>query len=129
MSTSRLFQTALGMAKRQRATSNSLSNSAHGQRHYSSAVLTTRLPVPTTSRLGARAVQTGTPADLKNDDRPKSTKGLKPKILDQNPPVGEEQSEEVRKHNEDMANRAERSAEQISNEDAPKDSEPAMNEK
>jgi hypothetical protein len=58
------------------------------------------------------------------EDRPKSTKGLKPKILDENPPKEEEQSEDVRKHNEDLANRAERATEGVETKDAYKDKEP-----
>ena len=69
------------------------------------------------------------PRSAEKTEQKKSTEGLKPKILDQNPPAGEEQNEEVRKHNEEMARRAEKSVEQIDNEDAPKDSEGAINKK
>jgi hypothetical protein len=47
-----------------------------------------------------------TPSPLsgeKAEDRPKSTKGLKPKILDEKLPV---ETEDVRKHNEELSHRA-----------------------
>jgi hypothetical protein len=60
---------------------------------------------------------------LARDDRPKSTKGLKPKILSENPPPLEEQSEEVKQHNKEMDERAERAETKIGVEDAYKDKE------
>ena len=49
------------------------------------------------------------------------SKGAQPKILNENPPSKENESEDVKKHNEDMANRTERAHEQVSNDDAKKD--------
>ena len=61
---------------------------------------------------------------LARDDRPKSTKGLKPKILNENPPTDPaEQSEEVKQHNREMDERAERANAKIENKDAHKDKE------
>jgi hypothetical protein len=60
---------------------------------------------------------------LARDDRPKSTKGLKPKILSENPPPLEEQSEEVKQHNREMDERTDRAAAKIAVEDAYKDKE------
>ena len=37
--------------------------------------------------------------------------------------MGKEQSEEVRRHNEEMEDRADRAHEQVENQDAPKDKE------
>jgi len=59
------------------------------------------------------------------EDRPKSTKGLQPKILNENPPTDDKQNNDVKKHNQEMSSRAERSIETIENEDAPKDKKPA----
>jgi hypothetical protein len=56
--------------------------------------------------------------------KPTSTKGLKPKILDESPPVGDEQSEDVKRHNREMQERADRAYAQIENQDAPKDKKP-----
>jgi len=53
--------------------------------------------------------------------RPKTTKGLSPKILSESPPRAEDEPEDVKEHNRDMENRAERPHEQISNDDAEKD--------
>jgi hypothetical protein len=55
---------------------------------------------------------------------PTSTKGLKPKILDESPPVGDEQSEEVKQHNREMEQRADRAYARVENRDAPKDKKP-----
>ncbi|RMZ71655.1 conserved serine-rich [Pyrenophora seminiperda CCB06] len=60
-----------------------------------------------------------------NEPSPSEVKGAKPKILNENPPAAGEESEEVRKHNEDMSNRAEQAHERVSNEDAEKDKVPA----
>jgi hypothetical protein len=56
--------------------------------------------------------------------KPTSTKGLKPKILDESPPVGDEQSEDVKQHNREMDQRADRAHARIENKDAPKDKMP-----
>jgi len=45
-------------------------------------------------------------------------KKAEPKILNENPPSKEEESEDVRRHNEDMDKRAEQAHEKVSNEDA-----------
>jgi hypothetical protein len=60
-------------------------------------------------------------ADQKMESKPRTTEGLKPKILDESPPAKEEESEDVRKHNEDMGKRHEKAHEQIPNEAAEKD--------
>lgn len=46
-----------------------------------------------------------------------------PKILNENPPAGKEQSGDVKRHNEEMENRAEQAHEKAGNEDAPGDKE------
>jgi len=57
----------------------------------------------------------------RREDRPKSTEGHQPKILNENPPNSEEESADVKKHNDDMASRADRPAAGVKNEDAQKD--------
>lgn len=52
----------------------------------------------------------------------KSVNGARPKILNANPPATE--SEEVKQHNKEMEQRAEKAYEQVSNEDAEKDKVP-----
>jgi hypothetical protein len=52
----------------------------------------------------------------------KSVKGAQPKILNANPPATD--SEEVKQHNKEMDQRAEKAHEQVSNEDAEKDKVP-----
>lgn len=52
----------------------------------------------------------------------KSVNGAQPKILNANPPATE--SEEVKQHNREMDQRAEKAHEQVSNEDAEKDKVP-----
>lgn len=56
-----------------------------------------------------------------NDGASKSKKGAQPKILNENPPSKEEESEDVKQHNKDMENRTEKAHEQVSNEDAKND--------
>jgi hypothetical protein len=53
----------------------------------------------------------------------KGVKGAQPKILNENPPS--EDSPDVKAHNKEMENRAERAHEQVSNADAEKDKVPA----
>jgi len=55
------------------------------------------------------------------DSRPKSTKGLSPKILNDSPPPEDKAPEDVKKHNEELRHRAERAHEKVSNGDAEKD--------
>lgn len=50
-------------------------------------------------------------------DRPKSTEGLKPKILDEKAPGGDEVGNDVKKHNEDMEKRSDKAHEQIDGEE------------
>jgi hypothetical protein len=50
---------------------------------------------------------------ISREDRPKSTKGLSPKILTDNPPKAEDQPEDVKKHNKEMAERADKANAQI----------------
>jgi hypothetical protein len=57
------------------------------------------------------------------EDHPKSTKGLHPTILNENPPPVEKQSEDVKQHNREMDERAERAAARVKVEDAHKDKE------
>lgn len=52
-----------------------------------------------------------------------SKKGAQPKILNENPPA-KDANEDVKRHNEDMDKRAEKSHEQVSNEDAKNDKVP-----
>lgn len=52
----------------------------------------------------------------------KSVNGAQPKILNENPPATD--SEEVKQHNKEMDQRAEKAHEQVSNEDADKDKVP-----
>lgn len=56
-----------------------------------------------------------------NKPKPDEVKGAEPKILNENPPSGEEQNEDVKKHNKEMGNRAEQAHAKVSNEDAEKD--------
>ncbi|KAH7380044.1 hypothetical protein BKA66DRAFT_465589 [Pyrenochaeta sp. MPI-SDFR-AT-0127] len=56
-----------------------------------------------------------------NKPKPSEVEGAKPKILNENPPSGEEQSHDVKKHNKEMSNRAEQAHAKVSNEDAEKD--------
>jgi len=58
---------------------------------------------------------------LKAKDRPKSTEGLSPKILNESPPKDHEASEDVKKHNRELEGRKDRAHEGVSNEDAVKD--------
>jgi hypothetical protein len=53
--------------------------------------------------------------------KPKSTEGLQPKILNESPPTSEEESDDVKKHNEEFTQRAERAHEGVENKDAEKD--------
>ncbi|KAF2665549.1 hypothetical protein BT63DRAFT_68261 [Microthyrium microscopicum] len=53
-----------------------------------------------------------------SEDRPKSAKGLKPKILNADPPGEEQQDEATKKHNREMENRAEKPTEQIESDDS-----------
>jgi len=50
------------------------------------------------------------------ESHPKDTKGLKPTILNESPPAPEDESEDVKKHNEDMAKRHDKPHEQINEE-------------
>lgn len=58
---------------------------------------------------------------LRVTDKPKSTEGLKPKILDESPPPKEQEPEDVKEHNRDMDSRSEKAFESVSNEEAAKD--------
>ena len=60
-------------------------------------------------------------ADGGKGSKPKSTKGLAPKILNKGPPPGDKASEDVKKHNEELEHRAERVHERFPNEDDEKD--------
>jgi hypothetical protein len=53
-----------------------------------------------------------------------SVKGAQPKILNENPPSKENESEDVKQHNKEMENRTEKAHEQASNEDAKNDKVP-----
>ncbi|QDS75527.1 hypothetical protein FKW77_005266 [Venturia effusa] len=54
-----------------------------------------------------------TEREMMATDRPKSTEGLKPKILDEQAPKSHEQDSDVKKHNRDMDGRSDRAHEQI----------------
>jgi len=54
----------------------------------------------------------------------KGVKGAQPKILNANPPKGDDAPEDVKQHNQEMDQRAEKSHEQVSNEDAKNDKVP-----
>jgi hypothetical protein len=58
---------------------------------------------------------------MRAESKPKSTKGLKPKILDESPPAESEEPEDVKEHNKDMSNRHEKAHASVSNADAEKD--------
>lgn len=57
--------------------------------------------------------QYSTEREMMATDRPKSTKGLKPKIHNEQAPKDHEQSEDVKEHNQDMEERSDRAHEQI----------------
>jgi hypothetical protein len=59
-----------------------------------------------------------------NEPSPNEVKGAQPKILNENPPSPEEESQDVKEHNKDMDNRAEQAHEKVSNKDAEKDKVP-----
>jgi hypothetical protein len=69
----------------------------------------------------ASARSFSTVRSLRAKDKPKSTEGLRPKILDESPPSEQEASEDVKEHNRDMDNRSEKAFESVSNKDAEKD--------
>ncbi|KAH9877332.1 hypothetical protein IAQ61_002697 [Plenodomus lingam] len=96
------------------STSNAKTGSSSGKREFSTSARQNASKEP--------AVEQG------KQNRPSSSevKGAQPKILNENPPKASEQSEEVRKHNEEVANRAEKPAGQVSNEDAKKDKIPGV---
>lgn len=60
-------------------------------------------------------------ADGDNGSRPKSTKGLSPKILKDESPVEDKEPEEVKKHNEELEHRAERVHLRLPKEDVEKE--------
>ena len=78
----------------------------------------TNLSIATTTQRAYHAHGTALAA---NDLRPKTTEGLQPKILNASPPAGDKQPDDVRKHNEEMAQRADHAAMSVSNEDTKKD--------
>lgn len=55
------------------------------------------------------------------EDRPKDTKGVEPKILKESPPPEKDQPEDVKKHNEQMDQRAEQAHEKVNEEQVKKD--------
>jgi len=65
------------------------------------------------------------------EKKPKTTDGLKPKILDETRPAEHEESDDVKKHNEEFKNRADRAHESIAEEGEKKkhDSSPFLSEK
>jgi hypothetical protein len=67
------------------------------------------------------AVQQG----QQNKPSSSAMKGAQPKILNENPPSAEEESQEVKDHNKDMSNRAEQAHESVDNKDAEKDKVPS----
>jgi hypothetical protein len=65
----------------------------------------------------ARALSTS--QALAKADRPKDAKGLNPKILDDKPPKEEELSEDAKKHNHEMSQRAEQAHEKLEQDTEP----------
>ncbi|KAF1982252.1 hypothetical protein K402DRAFT_424690 [Aulographum hederae CBS 113979] len=76
-----------------------------GKRSYSTSINVGRRQFSTLTRL----------------EKQKGTEGAQPKILNENPPKTGEESDDVKKHNEEMSKRPERAHEQVSNDDAEKD--------
>lgn len=99
------------------STSNAKTGSSSGKREFSTSARQNASKEP--------AVEQG------KQNRPSASevKGAQPKILNENPPKASEQSEDVKKHNEAVANRAEKPAGQVSNEDAKNDKIPGGNTK
>lgn len=91
----------------------SSSNGSSGQRKFS-----------TWSRRMQDSKEPAVKQGQQNEPDASEVKGAKPKILNENPPAAGNESEEVRKHNEDMSNRAEQAHERVSNEEAKKDKVP-----
>ncbi|TID25119.1 Actin-like protein [Venturia nashicola] len=69
------------------------------------------------STLARQFRQYSTERDMVAKDRPKSTKGLKPKILDEKAPSDDEVDDDVKSHNRDMEGRSDRAHEQIEGEE------------
>ena len=55
----------------------------------------------------------------------KGAEGAQPKILEDSPPSGNEQGADVRQHNEEMENRAEKAHAQVEDKEAYKDKKPS----
>ncbi|KAI8937120.1 hypothetical protein NX059_006333 [Plenodomus lindquistii] len=94
------------------STSNAKTGSSSGKREFSTSARQNASKEP--------AVEQG----KENKPNSNEVKGAQPKILNENPPKDSEQSEDVKKHNDEVANRAEKPAGQVSNEDAKNDKIP-----
>ncbi|KAL1799798.1 hypothetical protein ACET3X_000140 [Alternaria dauci] len=97
---------------------------------------TSESPAPSSNKSGKREFSTfarqmkenkepAVKQGQENKPDPNQVKGAKPKILNENPPAPEEESEDVKQHNRDMDNRAEQAHEKVDNKDAEKDKVPA----
>ncbi|KAF1842147.1 uncharacterized protein K460DRAFT_370143 [Cucurbitaria berberidis CBS 394.84] len=75
----------------------------------------------TSTRRWADSKEPAVKQGQQNKPSPNEVKGAQPKILNENPPASEDESEDVKKHNEEMDSRAEQAHEKVSNEDAAKD--------
>jgi hypothetical protein len=63
---------------------------------------------------------------LSREDRPKTTEGLSPRILKDNPPKAEDQAEDVKRHNKEMDERGDKAHAQVEKDTSPKsEKEPA----
>ncbi|CAO2648071.1 Nn.00g089930.m01.CDS01 [Neocucurbitaria sp. VM-36] len=92
------------------SSSSSSKNSPSGKREFS-----------TSTRRWAESKEPAVKQGQQNKPSQSEMKDAKPKILSDNPPAKEDESEDVKKHNEEMDNRAEQAHEKIANEDAAKD--------
>lgn len=74
---------------------------------------------PTKGGSGSQSSNSGSSQSSKGTQS--NVNGAEPKILNANPPTGEGAPKEVREHNEQMEQRAERASNKVSNEEAEKD--------
>ena len=79
---------------------------------------------PSSSSSGSKSSEGKSSDSAATNKDVKGVKGAQPKILNENPPSGDEASEEVKQHNREVEQRAEKAHEQVSNEDAAKDKVP-----
>lgn len=96
------------------STSNAKTGSSSGKREFSTSARRFASKEP--------AVAQG----KQNAPSKSEVKGAQPKILNENPPKAEDESGDVKQHNKEVKQRAEKPAGQVSNEDAGKDKVPGM---